>query len=156
MAGSLLIVAAVSMYIGSSHAKTQCVSQSPVAMSENLGITNPDQCDALSSHTSLEHKVYRPSDLMYDGRVESIYSASAALEPWCFVQPSTAEDVSLVIRTLVGNECPFGIRAGGHGIFPQANSVEEGVTIDFGKTIGEFFSLSVHFKNSRLLCTCDR
>ena len=139
MAGSLLLVAAVSLYTGSSYAKTQCVSQRCVAMSESLCITNPGQCDALSSHASLEHKVYRPSDSMYDSRVKSTYSASAALEPWCFVQPSTAEDVSLVITTLVENECPFGVRAGGHGIFPEANGVEDGVTIDFGMTRGGVF-----------------
>ena len=94
------------------------------------------QCEALSSHASLRQKVYHPNNSSYDDRVKSIYSASAALKPWCFIQPSTAEDVSLVIRTLVEYECPFGIRGGGHGIFPQANSVDEGVTIDFGKSSG--------------------
>ena len=95
--------------------------------------THTHQCDALSSHASLASIVYGPDDVVYDTRVESIYSASAALKPWCFVMPSTAEDVSLIIKTLVEYQCPFGIRGGGHGIFSEANSVEEGVTIDFGR-----------------------
>jgi FAD/FMN-containing dehydrogenase len=48
------------------------------------------------------------------------------------VQPSNAEDVSRTIKTLVAGDCPFGIRGGGHGAHTLSNSVEHGITIDFG------------------------
>lgn len=47
--------------------------------------------------------------------------------------PQSAEDTATVIQTLVRNECSFGILGGGHGDFPAANSIQEGVTIDFGR-----------------------
>jgi hypothetical protein len=65
--------------------------------------------------------------------METYWSKSAALEPWCMVLPLTAEDVSLTVKTLVAGDCTFGIRGGGHGAHPLSNSVEEGLTIDFGE-----------------------
>lgn len=65
--------------------------------------------------------------------MDSYWSVSAALDPWCVVQPSTADDVSAIIKSLVSNNCTFGVRGGGHGSFAGSNSVEDGVTIDFGK-----------------------
>lgn len=50
------------------------------------------------------------------------------------VFPSTAEDVSTIIKTVVAGHCPFGVKGGGHGSFALSNSVEHGVTIDFGKS----------------------
>lgn len=49
------------------------------------------------------------------------------------VLPSTAEDVSIIMKTFVKHECPFGIRGGGHSSFALSNSVEHGITIDFGE-----------------------
>lgn len=37
------------------------------------------------------------------------------------------------MKVITKNQCKFGIRGGGHGNFKLSNSVEEGVTIDFGK-----------------------
>ncbi|ETS83949.1 hypothetical protein PFICI_05825 [Pestalotiopsis fici W106-1] len=60
------------------------------------------------------------------------WSLSAALDPWCMVLPRTVNDVSMTITTLADNECPFGIRGGGHGAHALSNSVEDGVTLDMG------------------------
>lgn len=49
------------------------------------------------------------------------------------VQPSSADDVSTIIKTLVAGSCPFGVRGGGHGSFALSNAVKNGITIDFGK-----------------------
>ena len=67
--------------------------------------------------------------------METYWSLSAALEPWCMVMPKTVDDVSAAITTIVENQCPFGIRGGGPGTHALANSLEEGVTIDMGKSI---------------------
>lgn len=64
--------------------------------------------------------------------MDSYWSVSAAVNPWCIAQPTEAEDVSTIIKTLVANSCPFGIRGGGHGAWNGSNSVIEGVTVDFG------------------------
>ena len=64
--------------------------------------------------------------------MDSYWSVSAALDPWCVVQPSSAQDVSTIIRILGANDCAFGVCGGGHSSFAGSNSVKEGVTIDFG------------------------
>lgn len=86
----------------------------------------------LKNAPSLEGKVYFPDSEAYEARLQTYWSVSAALEPWCMVQPSTAEEVSVAIRTIVAGDCPFGIRGGGHGAHALSNGVEHGITIDFG------------------------
>jgi FAD binding domain-containing protein len=93
------------------------------------------QCAALAKASGLEGKVYLPKTEAYSERLESYWSSSAALEPWCMVQPSTAEDVSVTIKTLVAGDCPFGIRGGGHGAHALSNGVKDGITIDLGMSL---------------------
>lgn len=90
------------------------------------------QCKALVKHASLEDKVYFPGTDGYDDRMDTYWSLSAALAPWCMVLPETLEDVSKVITTLGKEKCPFGIRGGGHGTHALSNTLEDGVTIDMG------------------------
>lgn len=47
--------------------------------------------------------------------------------------PMSTEDVSLIAQIISKHECPFGMRSGGHAAFMGANSVREGITIDFGR-----------------------
>lgn len=75
-----------------------------------------------------------PNSEAYEARLGSYWSRSAALQSWCLVQPSTAKDVSAIIKSLVAGDCPFGVRGGGHGSFALSNAVKDGVTIDFGKS----------------------
>ncbi|KAJ6785623.1 hypothetical protein PWT90_00496 [Aphanocladium album] len=89
-------------------------------------------CRSLEAVPSLGGKVYLPRSAAYASRLESYWSLSAALPPWCMVQPSNTADVSVILKTLTANACHFGIRAGGHGSFPLSNSVRSGVTIDLG------------------------
>lgn len=63
-------------------------------------------------------------------------SANAQYRPWCLVQPYTAQEVSLTVRTL--SSCGEGagdwhiaVRGGGNGN-PGSNNVASGVTIDLG------------------------
>lgn len=76
--------------------------------------------------------MYYPDSAAYDERMTTYWSLSAALEPWCMVLPESARDVSTTIITIVENDCPFGIRGGGHGTHALSNTLEEGVTIDMG------------------------
>lgn len=82
--------------------------------------------------------MYYPDTTAYDDRMDTYWSLSAALEPWCMVLPESPDDVSVVITTIVDNDCPFGIRGGGHGTHALSNSLEDGVTIDMGKRLPLF------------------
>ncbi|KXJ93643.1 FAD binding domain-containing protein [Microdochium bolleyi] len=89
-------------------------------------------CNALSKHPNLTRKVAYPDTTLYGNRLDSYWSSSAALAPWCMVLPTATEEVSAVISVLNQNKCPFGIRSGGHSQFAGASSVKDGVTIDLG------------------------
>lgn len=80
----------------------------------------------------MEGKVYFPGTDSYQDRLQLYWSASAALRPWCMVMPTSAEDVSAAVKTLIAGDCPFGVKGGGHGAHELANGVKEGVTVDFG------------------------
>lgn len=47
--------------------------------------------------------------------------------------PETTHDVSQFMHLVSSSRCPFGIRSGGHSAFRGANSVDDGITIDFSK-----------------------
>lgn len=88
------------------------------------------QCSVLSE--TLAGKVFMPDSSVYEARIESIFSITAALEPWCLVLPETTSDVSVLIGVINEESCPFGIRSGGHAVYANGNSVQDGVTIDMG------------------------
>jgi hypothetical protein len=48
------------------------------------------------------------------------------------VMPENVEDVSRIAKVISGKKCPFGIRSGAHSAWKGANSVQKGVTVDFG------------------------
>ncbi|KAH6641329.1 FAD binding domain-containing protein [Chaetomium tenue] len=79
------------------------------------------------SGAGLGDKVLLPNQTEYTARLGSYWSVSAALSPWCMVLPSTAENVSTIIKTLVSGNCTFGVKGGGHGSFALSNSVEDGI-----------------------------
>lgn len=83
------------------------------------------QCGTLSQHDILGPKVTFPNTTLYEDRLASYYSASAALPPWCMILPLSTEDVSLIAQIISELECPFGMRSGGHASFTGANSVRE-------------------------------
>jgi hypothetical protein len=90
------------------------------------------QCTALS-RAGLRNKVVTQSQALYDDRMDSYWSVSAALRPDCIALPETAEDVSKIMKVITQHKCNFGIRGGGHGNFALSNSIEDGITIDFGE-----------------------
>lgn len=58
------------------------------------------------------------------------WSETAQLHPTCIIQPSSAEDLSSFIKTLVQGECPFAIKSGGHNPWPGVNDINDGVVVD--------------------------
>ncbi|RKL09813.1 hypothetical protein BFJ68_g8951 [Fusarium oxysporum] len=95
--------------------------------------SSPQQCcTALLKEAGLSDLVVTKNQSLYNERIDSYWSVSAALHPDCMVLPKTPDDVSKVMKVITKNQCKFGIRGGGHGNFKLSNSVEEGITIDFG------------------------
>lgn len=73
-----------------------------------------------------------PDTTVYDARLDSIFSATAALDPWCLVLPESTSEVSKVMEVIDKEHCAFGIRSGGHAVYANGNSVHDGITIDLG------------------------
>ncbi|KAK6074441.1 FAD binding domain-containing protein [Seiridium cupressi] len=94
--------------------------------------TQDAQCCQALSQSCLASQTYFPDTISYNDRIESYWSVSASLSPTCMVLPTSPEDVTSIIQTITANECSFGIRGGGHGSFAFSNSVDAGITIDFG------------------------
>ncbi|KAI1113036.1 hypothetical protein F5Y14DRAFT_419393 [Nemania sp. NC0429] len=101
-------------------------------------------CQALATGPGLQGKVLFPNSAAYTARVDSIWSFDAALAPWCVVMPESTADTSAVMKIIHGNQCPFGIRSGGHAVFAGSNSVEDGVTIDFGYMNGTSYDAATN------------
>jgi len=78
-------------------------------------------------------RILYPNDPEYSERVQSYWSLTSQLTPYCFVQPKNTEEVSMAVKVLVSQtQCKFAIRSGGHSSNAGANNIEEGVTIDLG------------------------
>ncbi|KAL1625202.1 hypothetical protein SLS56_007397 [Neofusicoccum ribis] len=75
-------------------------------------------------------------DEAYEARIESYWSVAAQLRPWCLIQPQNAAEVSKAVIALTEanktQECQFAVRSGGHTVWPGANNIEDGITIDLG------------------------
>ncbi|KAK9775651.1 putative FAD-binding PCMH-type domain-containing protein [Seiridium cardinale] len=96
--------------------------------------TQDAQCCKALSQSCLASQTYFPDTISYNDRIESYWSVSASLSPTCMVLPTSPEDVTSIIQTITANEWSFGIRGGGHGSIAFSNSVDAGITIDFGQS----------------------
>lgn len=89
------------------------------------------QCRLLED-VGIKHIVH-PAEPAYAERVKSYWSLTSQLNPACFVQPESTEEVSLAVKTLVHRtSCKFAVRSGGHSSNAGASNIVEGVTIDLG------------------------
>ncbi|KAF4979662.1 hypothetical protein FZEAL_4153 [Fusarium zealandicum] len=118
-------------------------ASSAVAFGATVASANPSgsyRCCAALANAGLAEKVVTQKQELFDERMESYWSVSAALRPNCIVLPETAEDVSKIMKVITKNSCKFGIRGGGHGNFALSNSVKDGITVDFGYMNGTTYN----------------
>lgn len=91
------------------------------------------QINALTS-AGLKGRLLLPSDEAYASRVESWWSASSRLKPWCIVQPHNTSEVSKALVALkdagIGD---FAVRSGGHSHWSGGSNIQDGVTLDLGQ-----------------------
>jgi FAD/FMN-containing dehydrogenase len=83
----------------------------------------------------LNDQILYPGQSDYDSRLKSYFDIKQqTITPNCILQPRTAQDVSLAVKTLsnatVPQQCKFAIRSGGHTPYAGASNIEHGVTID--------------------------
>ncbi|KAL2678954.1 hypothetical protein Neosp_009708 [[Neocosmospora] mangrovei] len=93
-------------------------------------------CDALADN-DLGGLVLLATDSGYEDRLQTYWSVSARLKPWCIVQPRTTDKVSKVLKTLLDTGSGAGswhiaVRGGGHSHWAGSSNVANGVTIDLG------------------------
>ncbi|PGH00936.1 hypothetical protein AJ80_09098 [Polytolypa hystricis UAMH7299] len=82
-------------------------------------------------NTQLGGKVHLPESRGYNVSMEGFWTLQAIYEtPTCVLVPESAEDVAAAVKTLVGGNCKFSIKGGGHTPFPGAASISDGVQID--------------------------
>lgn len=82
------------------------------------------------AEAKIKSRVLLAEDTDYTVREESYWSQQARLKPACIVLPSSASEVSAIVKTLAENQAKFAIRSGGHAPHAGANNIDGGVTID--------------------------
>lgn len=50
--------------------------------------------------------------------------------PACVVQPTSAEEVALALKTITQHQCHFAVKSGGHARLKGASNADGGITID--------------------------
>ncbi|KAH7337969.1 hypothetical protein B0J17DRAFT_660255 [Rhizoctonia solani] len=60
-------------------------------------------------------------------------ASTCVLTPACVVVPESSSDVSTIVKTLVNNNCEFGIRGGGHTANPGWAGTDSGVLVSLSK-----------------------
>lgn len=84
----------------------------------------------LFDHAGLHENVLLPDTAEYKERQESFWSLYSKVEPGCIVCPTSAQEVSTILKTLTKAGQPFAVRSGGHTQWTGANNIQGGVTID--------------------------
>ncbi|KAL2836147.1 hypothetical protein BJY01DRAFT_222353 [Aspergillus pseudoustus] len=92
-------------------------------------------CTALRK-TAIADKVLYPQSPAYHASLSTFWRRDIQqIYPACIVQPQTADEVSLVVTSLVEEndytpQCQFSVRSGGHGTVVGSTSRDYGVTVD--------------------------
>ncbi|ETS74969.1 hypothetical protein PFICI_13453 [Pestalotiopsis fici W106-1] len=108
--------------------------RAPTAGNNTQGLTGFQPCDALIA-ANLSHAVHLPSSSLYPSLVANgSWGIDTRKQPYCFVLPSTAVEVSETITALRdagggAGDWHVAIRSGGHGT-DNSNNIATGVTID--------------------------
>jgi FAD/FMN-containing dehydrogenase len=71
-----------------------------------------------------------PADANYTTLNSNRWSNTEVLTPSCIFAPTTPESLSTAMGILVGGNCQFAVKSGGHMANPGANNIDNGVSID--------------------------
>lgn len=86
-------------------------------------------CDFIE--TRLPNKVFFPGEAAYNSSLVSYaYVQQQVQNPGCIIKPSSAADVSAVLKILSKSSAKFALRSGGHATNPGFSNIDGGVTLD--------------------------
>ena len=88
---------------------------------------NADACALLS--TALPGKVFTQNETQYRDSINRYFFANDRLSPQCIVRPQSAQDVSLIVKTLAKTNAKVAIQGGGHSPNAGVANIDSGVTI---------------------------
>jgi len=96
----------------------------------SLNDPTPNSAAQLLTNSGLEAPILLPNTPSFANNLDTYWSNTAKLTPACIVCPRSAQEVSLVIKTLAAAQQPFALRSGGHTQFAGGNNIQDGVVID--------------------------
>ncbi|QDS72192.1 hypothetical protein FKW77_004991 [Venturia effusa] len=104
------------------------------SLAQNLTELDSSCCCRILTLSALSERVSYPGYTAYNASLASYFDGKSRLTPNCIVQPTSALEVSTLVKILtagnVSKPCQFAVRSGGHTPIPGSNNVEDGVTID--------------------------
>ncbi|KAH6639126.1 hypothetical protein C7974DRAFT_449046 [Boeremia exigua] len=93
-------------------------------------VTQADIQSYLKNHLSSGSEVLLPSDPSYSTELRERWNAFRAPTYVVGVKPTTAEDISIIIRYASTNSIPFMGTGGGHGYTVTTSALQNGINID--------------------------
>ncbi|KIW84349.1 hypothetical protein Z517_03599 [Fonsecaea pedrosoi CBS 271.37] len=67
------------------------------------------------------------------GELKYFTAQSAAQVPAVQVFPEDAKDIATILQTARDQQIPFAVKAGGHGVYAGASSIQDGILIDLSR-----------------------
>ncbi|KAJ7044666.1 FAD-binding domain-containing protein [Mycena alexandri] len=89
-----------------------------------------DPCTIISASLSADANVYYPNSTEYTLAIEH-WLVSSIQQPQCVVEPSSAQDIAVILKTVNATKTPFAVKGGGHSS-----------NIGFSSTTGVHISLA--------------
>ena len=115
-----------------------------MAAADTTSHPNADACALLT--TALPDKVFPKSDSQYTASINRYFFANDRLSPDCIVYPQSAQDVSLIVKTLAKTNAKVAIQGGGHTPNAGAANLDSGITI----SMQNINSISLIYGDSQL------
>lgn len=114
-----------------------------------VSAVNSDVCAQLSA--TLPGKVFARNEPSYNSSIDSYFFANDRLSPLCIVHPASAQEVSLIVRTLIKTKIKVAVQGGGHTPNAGAANIDGGVTISMSGIKSIAFSYGDQTHNSSFL-----
>ena len=96
--------------------------------------------DSLKS--TLQDKVFTPGTEQYDASLKSYYTSFASsLSPGAIVRPTSAQDVSEIVKLAKEENLQLAIKGGGTMPWAGAANINEGITVDLENLSGVTLSV---------------
>ncbi|OTA90108.1 hypothetical protein M434DRAFT_14142 [Hypoxylon sp. CO27-5] len=113
---------------------SDCLNDISSGLKNNDGCFCSLACDTLASIFG-DDSVNIVGQESYEASRSKFWSQqqSQDTKPKCFVHPTDAEDVSVVILLSRATQCPFAVKGGGHAPFEGGSNSNGGITIDFDR-----------------------